>query len=221
MSHELRGGLTFLKGYVDLFLAGTLGPVNDRQRHALDVIARRTDTVVHLLDQMLSLERARAGHLELSSAIDLGEVVSHSAQSAAVNAEQVGIRVLLDAPECMLDQADPRRLIQVVDNLIGNAIKFSQTGDTVRVSLRDEGDRACVTVADQGLGVAPEDRERIFERFYRTREGVGRAAGSGLGLVIAKAIVEAHGGRIWVDSELGQGSSFHFTVPKRHPRSVA
>ncbi|MGQ9554301.1 MAG: sensor histidine kinase [Anaerolineae bacterium] len=214
MSHELRSGLTFIKGYVDLFLSNTLGPLTEKQRHALGVVARRTEAVVHLLDQMLSLERARAGHLELSQSVDVGEVVCHSAQSAAVAAEQAGVRLELDAPMCIVSKADPRRLIQVLDNLIGNAIKFSQPGGVVQVKLTDCGGTAEVTVADQGMGIAPEDRERIFERFYRTREGASRAAGSGLGLMIAKAIVEAHGGRIWVESDLGKGSTFHFTLPK-------
>lgn len=214
MSHELRGGLTFLKGYVDLLLGGALGAIGDRQRHALNVMARRTDTVVHLLDQMLSLERARAGHLELSPEIDLGELVGHSVQSASVTAERAGIQLLAETSACTMDQADPRRLIQVVDNLIGNAIKFSQRGGTVRVRVEDAGDCARVAVADQGVGIAAEDRERIFDRFYRTREGAGHAAGSGLGLVIAKAIVEAHGGRIWAESQgEGRGSTFYVLLP--------
>jgi signal transduction histidine kinase len=218
MSHELRSGMTFIKGYVDLFLGGVLGPLTEKQRHALGVMERRTEGVVHLLDQMLSLERARAGHLELSRAVDVGEVVRHSVQSAAVTAEQAGVRLKVEAPVCIVGQADSRRLIQVLDNLISNAVKFSQAGGVVQVRLAERDDLVEVTVSDDGVGIAPQDSERIFERFYRTREGVGLAAGSGLGLVITKAIVEAHGGRIWVESALGEGSTFHFTLPKENPQ---
>lgn len=220
MSHELRGGLTFVKGYVDLFLAGTLGPLQEAQVHALKVMERRTDAIIHLLDQMLSLERARAGHLELTDHVDLSEVVYHSVQSAAVSAKQAGVEVIVHAPDtCLLDKADSRRLIQVVDNLIGNAVKFSEPGDQVSVLLQDRGNCVELTVADEGVGISAEDLPHVFERCYRASQASGKAPGSGLGLAIARAIVEAHQGRIWVESEPGQGSVFHVSLPKTGPKS--
>ncbi|NPV07361.1 MAG: HAMP domain-containing histidine kinase [Anaerolineae bacterium] len=220
MSHELRGGLTFVKGYVDLFLAGTLGPLQERQEHALRVMERRTDAIIHLLDQMLSLERARAGHLELSSHVDLSEVVYHSVQSAAVDAKKAGVELRVQVPDtCLLEWADSRRLIQVVDNLTSNAIKFSEAGDRVLISLHDRGESLELTVADEGIGMSAEDVERVFQRFYRTSQAAGKAPGSGLGLAIARAIVEAHQGRIWVESTPGKGSTFHVSLPKAGPQS--
>jgi len=219
LAHELRSGLTFLRGYVDLFLAGTLGPISDKQRHALEVMARRTDAVLHLLDQMLSLERARAGHLELSPAVDIAEVVQHSVQSMRVAADQAGVQIEVQCPPCLLVEGDARRLLQVVDNLLSNAIKFSYPGIKVRIAVSDDGDEVGISVADEGVGIAPEEQQRIFERFYRSPRGSGKADGTGLGLVIVRAIVEAHGGRIWVESELGKGSTFHIALPKRQERA--
>lgn len=221
MSHELRSGLTFIKGYVDLFLGGSLGSVNDRQQHALQVMERRTDAVVHLLDQMLSLERARSGHLELNECVDVAEIVHHSVQNAGLAAEKGGVRLSALAEPTTVSLADPRRLLQVMDNLISNAIKFSYAGGSVVVRVRETIDDVIVSVKDDGVGIAPEDQERIFERFFRTRQGAERAAGTGLGLVITKAIIEAHGGHIWVESALGKGTAFIFSLPKAGPASVA
>ena len=216
MSHELRSGLTFIKGYVDLFVSGSLGPVNERQARALEVMARRTETIVHLLEQMLSLERARAGHLEISRMVDLCELVHHSVQSAALAAKEAGVSLDVQLPPSCLGDVDPRRLIQVMDNLLSNAIKFSDDGDTVRIGLEEKPDHVVISVADEGVGMSPEDRRRIFHRFYRTRHAAGHATGSGLGLVITKAIVEAHGGSIEVESALGQGTTFRVLLPKAY-----
>ena len=220
MSHELRGGLTFVRGYVDLFLAGTLGPLDQRQEHALRVIERRTDAIVSLLDQMLSLERARAGHLELSSDVDLSELVHHTVQGAAVVARQAGVALNVSAPEtCFMAKADCRRLGQALDNLIGNAIKFSEEGSEVAIRLEDGATAVSLSVEDQGIGIGPEDLEHVFERFYRSSEAANKSSGSGLGLVISRAIVEAHGGRIWAESVQGEGTTFHINLPKAGPSS--
>lgn len=215
MSHELRSGLTFVRGYVDLFLSGGLGPVNEKQAYALGVMSRRTDAIVHLLDQMLSLERAKAGHLERQDSVDLAELLHHVAETAQPAASQAGLTLRVEARPCCVEQADPRRLLQVVENLVSNAIKFSREGGVVSLACREEDNWVEVTVRDQGVGIAPEDREHVFERFYRGASGSGQASGSGLGLVIAKEIVEAHGGRIWVESELGKGSCFFVRLPRR------
>ncbi|MHB0876238.1 MAG: sensor histidine kinase [Anaerolineae bacterium] len=221
MSHELRSGLTFIRGYVDLFLGGSLGPINDRQQHALQVMERRTEGVVHLLDQMLSLERARSGHLELNECVDVSEIVHHSVQNAALAADKAGVRILAQAEPATVALADPRRLVQVMDNLVSNAIKFSYSGGSVVIKVTETDADVIVRVKDDGVGIAPEEQERVFERFYRTRQGADRAAGSGLGLVITKAIIEAHGGSIWVESALGKGTAFIFSLPKSGPTASA
>ncbi len=220
MSHELRGGLTFVRGYVDLFLAGTLGPLDERQEHALRVIERRTEAIVDLLDQMLSLERARAGHLELCSDVDLSELVHHTVQGAAVVAQQAGVALNVSAPDtCFVAKADSRRLGQALDNLVSNAIKFSDKGSEVSIRLLDGASTVSLSVEDHGIGISPEDLKHVFERFYRTNEATGKSSGSGLGLVISRAIVEAHGGSIWAESTLGAGTTFHISLPKAGPGS--
>lgn len=220
MSHELRGGLTFVRGYVDLFLAGTLGPLDERQEHALRVIERRTESIIGLLDQMLSLERARAGHLELCADVDLCELVHHSVQVASVVAEQAGVSLRAVAPDfCIMARADCRRIQQALDNLISNAVKFSEEGDEVTVRLTEARDSVMLTVEDNGIGMSTDDLDHIFERFYRGSHAVSKSSGSGLGLVICRAIVEAHGGRIWAESNLGDGTTFYIDLPKAGPNN--
>jgi len=214
VSHDLRGGLTFVRGYVDLLLDETLGPINEKQRKALEVVSRRTGSIIGLLDQMLTLERARAGHLERVNGVEVHELVQHCVQSAATMANEADVRLVVEAAPVQADGVDPQRLIQVLDNLISNAIKFSEPGGKVQVSLMGHEDSFEIVVADEGVGIAPEEQERIFERFYRAHATAEKATGSGLGLVIAKEIVEAHDGRIWVESALGKGSTFHVIIPR-------
>jgi len=129
-------------------------------------------------------------------------------------ANEADVRLVVEAAPVQADGVDPQRLIQVLDNLISNAIKFSEPGGKVQVSLVGHEDSFEIVVADEGVGIAPEEQERIFERFYRAHATAEKATGSGLGLVIAKEIVEAHDGRIWVESALGKGSTFHVIIPR-------
>ena len=127
-----------------------------------------------------------------------------------------GVRVELSAdPEIDPVEGDERRIRQVVFNLLANAVKFTPEGGAVDVSAARRNGEVRVSVSDTGPGVAPEDRERIFEEFQQTDVGVGVGEGTGLGLALSKRLVELHGGRIWVDSELGAGSTFVFTLPVR------
>jgi len=110
---------------------------------------------------------------------------------------------------------DKGRIGQVLDNLIGNSMKFSPDGGTITVALEDREDEVCVTVSDQGIGLAEDQRERIFDRFYQIDgSAIRRFGGTGLGLAIVKRIIDAHHGRVWVESELNKGSTFYFTLPK-------
>src|SRR4029079_8846601 len=128
-----------------------------------------------------------------------------------------GVRVAFAAdPEVDVVDGDERRIKQVIFNLLSNAVKFTPAGGEVDVSATRVNGEVRVSVADTGPGIAPEDRERIFEEFQQSETGVGQREGTGLGLALSKRLVELHGGRIWVDSALGQGSTFVFTLPSTH-----
>jgi signal transduction histidine kinase len=214
MSHELRTPLTFIKGYVELLLAGTLGDLTAIQRGRLQIVAERTDLLIKLVNDILALQTIERGGVQLA-VVSLEEVAHSEVRSARAMAQQEGLYLIEDyEPDLRPVLGDPERLGRVFVNLIGNAIKFSSTGGTFTVRLRNADDSVQAQVIDQGIGIAEDQLDRIFERFYQVDGSTKRTfGGTGLGLAIVKEIVDAHGGRITVASELGVGSIFTFVIP--------
>jgi signal transduction histidine kinase len=214
MSHELRTPLTFVKGYVELFLAGALGELTDTQRDRMQIVAGRTDRVIQLVNEILVLQQVERGDLILS-VISLEEIAHSEVRSARAVAEQEGLTLIEDY-ELGLKPVlgDRERLDRVFANLIQNAIKFTPDGGSITVCLRNDGDFVRADVIDQGIGIAEDQLERIFERFYQVDgSSKRRFGGTGLGLAIVKEIIDAHGGEITVSSEVGIGSTFSFGIP--------
>jgi signal transduction histidine kinase len=223
-SHELRTPLTFIKAYVELLLNGTLGPLNERQRESLTVVSEWTNNVVNLVDSILTVQRVERGELDFAL-VDLSRIALASLQSAEAKAQQAGISLVQDiAPDLAQVWGDRARLEQVLVNLIGNAIKFSPGGGVITVRLRNEtapplsADNGTsfvrADVIDEGIGIAQDQLAKIFDRFYQVDGSSKRHfGGTGLGLAIVKETVEAHGGTVSVDSELGVGSSFSIRLP--------
>jgi PAS domain S-box-containing protein len=218
VSHELRTPLTSIRGYVEFLedrIGGPLTPMQDEFVHHITVGTRR---LTRLVDDLLDFARLEAGSFRLArETVDASALVDDvltSLQPQAV-AMQVAMTVSLPPAEVSLC-ADPQRVEQVLTNLIHNALKFTPAGGHVAVSLRVEGDQALIEVTDTGVGIAPEHQGHIFDKFFQVSHaspsGVG---GSGLGLFIAKSLVEAHGGRIGLESAPGRGSRFWFTLPHR------
>ncbi|MDB4968754.1 MAG: domain S-box [Myxococcales bacterium] len=217
VSHELRTPLVSIKGYNDLLLRGTLGPINARQRRGLEIAAANTQRLVELIETLLDLARREEGRLELAvSRFDLRDAVS--AAAAAVG-ERLATRSLplhldlgIDALPVMGDRA---RLEQVFRALIGNAEKFTeQPGGAIEVYARRRDDRVEVSVADRGIGIPVDARARIFDRFYQVdASSTRRFGGAGLGLALAKELVTLHDGEIGVDSVEGRGSTFTVRLP--------
>ncbi|MBN1286745.1 MAG: GAF domain-containing protein [Anaerolineae bacterium] len=214
VSHDMRSPLTFLKGYIGLFLDRALGPVTEAQADALGVILEKTDAVGRLIDDIMNMERITPDSLQ-KDVYDLNELAARAVADAnfALGSRQLTIRSALPGYANPV-YADRVRINQVLTNLISNAVKYTPDGGSITVSLsraHPDAEVVALTVQDTGIGIAPEAQKRVFERFYRGDKTVKDS--TGLGLSIAKRIVEAHGGKIWLESRLGAGSAFTFTLP--------
>ncbi|MGE0544828.1 MAG: ATP-binding protein [Dehalococcoidia bacterium] len=213
VSHELRSPLTAIKGYVDSLLDG--GPWDEAtEREFLDIIAASAEKLAVLVDNLLDAAKLEAGVLRMEMEPVRVERIAQQVlehRRRLVPSHELRLEVDDNLP---LAEADPVRLEQILVNLVDNAIKYSPAGGPVTVRITG-GDSITVRVSDQGVGIAPEDAERLFERFFRVDNGLARSTkGVGLGLYICKSLIEGHGGRIWVESTPGRGSTFAFTLPR-------
>ena len=214
ISHELRTPLTFIKGYVELLNECSLGPLNTQQMDALRVVSERTAVVVRLVGDIITLQRSEVGEFNFEP-VQLREVVSLAVEGARVSADKAQVRlkyhVPLTLPRVMMDRD---RILQVFDNLLGNAIKFSPRGSEVMIRVTAEPGQVLISVQDHGIGIPEDKLDKIFDRFFQVDGSMTRRyGGTGLGLAIVKKIVEAHDGKVSVRSELNKGSTFYFTLP--------
>jgi signal transduction histidine kinase len=212
VSHELRTPLTSISGYVELLLEDE----PDETRHAhLAVVERNADRLLGLVSDLLFSARLQGGRLELDrEPVDLCAVAREALESARPRADAAGVTLRDDLQKVRPVQGEAVRLAQLVDNLVSNAIKFTPAGGRVTVCVEQAGADARLTVSDTGIGIPEPERERLFERFFRSQTAMERQIqGTGLGLYISKAIVEAHGGRIGVETEEGRGTTFVVELP--------
>jgi signal transduction histidine kinase len=217
MSHELRTPLNAIIGFSQVLRERMFGEVNEKQEEYLDDILSSGNHLLSLIDDILDLSKVEAGQVELEvSAFSLREALERGVVMVRERAMQEGVQVAL-TPVTDVDvvTGDERRIRQVIFNLLSNAVKFTPAGGAVDVRATRVDGEVRVSVADTGPGIAAEDHERIFEEFQQTEAGVEQREGTGLGLALSKRLVELHGGRIWVDSEPGKGSTFVFTLPAR------
>ena len=219
VSHELRTPLLFIRGYIELLREGGLGELNPEQQEKLDIVTRKTQLLADLVRDIVSLQRGRP-RVEEMQEISLSQLARQATLSAEAMAQELGIQISLELPDRDLRiRGVPRRLEEVFDNLLSNALKFSPEGGEIKVQAQMKNGVVEVSIADEGIGVPPEEQERIFERFYQVDSSTTRRfEGTGLGLSIVKQIVEGHSGQVWVASPTsndtsGRGSTFHFTVP--------
>ena len=217
VSHELRTPLNSINGFLEIVLESPVGPLNERQREFLNYARVSTQQLTTLVEDILFISKADSGQFTLRlEQVDVPKLVAQVAQTLQPAADRAQVVLAIELPETLPSlHADGLRVQQVLSNLLGNAIKFSPPDGTVTVSaaMRDEG-TLTFSVSDQGRGVELEDHARIFDRFYQSESSVrNRAGGYGLGLSIAKLIVEQHNGRIWVESAPGEGATFSFTLP--------
>ena len=215
-AHELRNPLTAILGYVELLLDEGFGPLLDQQREFVGIVHRAGRRLLDITNDLLDVTRIEVGRIELVlQPTDLGALVSRVIAEYNVQreekAQQLDLHVVPDLPAGLCDET---RTAQVVGNLFSNAVKYTGEGGqiTVRVDRAAQEGYLLVSVADTGMGISAEDQTKLFSRFFRTdgarTSGVG---GTGLGLYVTRSLVELHGGRIWLESEVGKGSTFYVT----------
>ena len=212
VSHEFRTALTGIQGFSELIRDGGLEP--DEVRAYGGYIFNDAERVNRLIGDMLDLDRMESGRMSMRATdVDVNDLLMEAISRAAPSAVSVEFKSDLD-PRLPVVTGDRDRLIQVISNLVNNAVKYSPEGGTVTLSSRVEGQFGLVSVSDTGIGIPQDEISHVFERFRRVRSGAAQSIpGTGLGLTIVKQIVEMHGGKIWVESAVGHGSSFHFTIP--------
>jgi GAF domain-containing protein/signal transduction histidine kinase len=215
-AHELRAPMTSIKGYSDMLLLGLAGEHDRRQKQFLDTIKANVNRVMEMINEFSEISRLEAGALKLDvKPLHIDDLVSEVVLSLRpeIEAKEVNLTVEVppDLPEVWGDRS---RIIQVLTNLVTNAYKYTLEGGEITITAQWVDDSVQMDVSDTGIGIAPQDLEKLFTRFFRAdHPEVRRVAGTGLGLSITKSIVEMHGGHIWVESQLGEGSTFSFTLP--------
>jgi CheY-like chemotaxis protein len=215
MSHELRTPLNAVIGFSEVLLDKLFGDVNARQQEYLEDIRSSGLHLLELLNEILDLSKVEAGRMELEPApFSVLDALRHTVSLVRERAAQHGITLDLSVEDEVGEiDSDQLRFKQVVLNLVSNAVKFTPDGGHVSVAAAMTGDDLRVSVTDTGVGVRPEDRERIFESFQQGRRGPAKEEGTGLGLTLCRRIVELLGGRMWLDTSVGSGSTFGFAIP--------
>ena len=242
VSHELKTPLTSMKEAVELLLEEAVGPLNAKQSHLLSINAQGIQKLAHFIDEILNLTRMEGGMLDIYRTwVDFQELLEERLMPFRLLAEKrhLGLSANYHPQPTPAIYADAERMKQVLDNLLDNAIRFTPSGGQVSVHVeflekglpapkaREEEGREIsgaglvVRVSDTGEGIAWAERKRVFDKFYQIRRKSSRGSGSGLGLSIAKHIVEAHGGSIWVEDSLPRGAAFVFTLPQEITQQAA
>lgn len=221
LAHEMRTPLTSIKGYSTALLMSDIQFAPQTQREFLSIIDQECDTLQDLIHDLLESSVIDAGLLKLEPQPVLLPRLAHQAVDDIAHRGQNCRFMVNFPPHFPVIDADPHRIKQVLYNLLDNAIKYSPQGGLIVIRGEVQNRQVVVSVSDQGMGIAPEDLHHLFEKFFRARAGQTRhVIGSGLGLPIARTIIESHGGQIWAESQVGQGSTFYFALPIPDPTTA-
>jgi signal transduction histidine kinase len=223
MSHELRTPLNAIIGFSEVLLERFFGDINEKQDDYLKDIHSSGKHLLSLINDILDLSKIEAGRMEIEpSSFDVSSALSNALTLIRERAQRHGIVVGQDVdPQLGEIYADERKFKQILLNLLTNAVKFTPDGGQISVAARKDDSQAVIAVRDTGIGIAPEDQAAVFEEFRQVGHDYTRKAeGTGLGLALTRRFVELHGGRIWVDSELGKGSTFTFTIPLQSDKAA-
>jgi signal transduction histidine kinase len=212
IAHELRTPLSVMRGNLEAILDGVFEPTEEN----ISSIHKETVLLTRLVDDLQELALAEAGELRIErESTDLRALIERTVRSVSPQADRDNLTIVKDLPDDLPSvSVDPQRIGQVMFNLLDNALRHSPQGGTVTVKAREQEGALQVDVTDQGPGLSDEELSLVFERFYRGDKARARATGgAGLGLTIVKQLVEAHGGRVWAESEAGKGATFSLTLP--------
>jgi len=220
VTHELRSPLTSLRMYIDLFLKGAAGELNEKAKKFLTIMNGSNKRLSRFIDDLLDMAKIERGKMEVKKEpLEILPIVSEIAQLMKPQSDEKNIEMTMDVPDNLpLVLIDGDRTRQIITNLLSNAIKFTPEKGKISVKIQDEKEHIQVSINDTGIGIPPEQIGKIFDKFEQVkeiREKIKGPKGTGLGLAIVKSLVEAQGGRIWVESEVGKGSTFYFTLPKQ------
>jgi PAS domain S-box-containing protein len=216
VSHELRTPLATISNVLSNALAGVWGELNDKARDELRTGHTNVKRLAGMVDNLLDISRIRSGRISLDkSQVDMPSLIRSVTKSVKARADEAGVALTMSHdPDLELIYCDPEKIVRVVTNLVGNALKFTEEGGTISIAIRNGPEDVQISVSDTGGGISKKNQQRIFERFQQgDRADGGQEKGTGLGLAIAKELVEFHGGTIKLQSELGKGSTFSFTLP--------
>jgi PAS domain S-box-containing protein len=212
VSHDLRSPLTAILGYVDLL--DRVGPVNDQQRDFIHRVQNSVQSITSLVNDLLELGRIEAGFDTQREVVSLDGILRSALETMGGQILEKKLNLNVDLPTEMPPvRGNPIRLRQMLDNLIGNAIKYTPESGDISISVELQKDQDILRISDSGPGIPPADQPHIFEKFYRASNVPKGVGGSGLGLAIVKSIIDNHQGRIWVDSQLGNGTTFTVVLP--------
>lgn len=218
-SHELRTPLTSMKGYLSVFMEENKGKFNPDQNDLLERMAISTQQLVDLVTNLLNVSKVERGAFTVNlSPVDWQKVVVTSVDESRLYANQKNITLELIPPQTPIPQvmADNIRIMEVINNLVNNAINYTRQGGWVKVNVKVEGDHVVTSVSDNGVGIPPEAMAHLFTKFFRAAGSLDKSSnskGTGLGLYLSKSIIDLHRGKIWVESKAGIGSTFFFTLP--------
>ncbi len=223
MSHELRTPLNSIIGFADVLLEGLDGELNERMEEDVRLIRESGAHLRNLIGDILDMSKIEAGRMELRyEEVDMPQLAKDIIATAQPLAHEKNLALISNiSPEVDKVEADRTRLRQIMWNIVGNAIKFTEKGSVTISMSMTTNDELLVAIKDTGIGIKPEHRDLVFEQFRQIDSGLNRAAGgTGLGMPITKNLVELHGGKIWIESEVGKGTTFFFTVPKTRPAGL-
>ncbi len=222
VSHELRTPLVMIYGFSEALEHGELGELTEGQQRVVQIMTRQGERLRFMVDRLITLQTFEAKSLQRAR-LDLSQWLPEVLQVWEVRAAQAGLSLQVQTPPTLTVMADRNFLEHVVTNLLDNAIKFTPQGGRVQARVQAEGSEAVIAVLDSGVGIPPDKLEQVFDRFYQVDSGGARRyGGMGIGLALCRAIVEAHGGRIWAESgEPGQGTTFFVALSLAEPVEVA
>jgi len=216
VGHELRTPLTLIRTTIDLLNEGDAGALNETQTRIVEVLHANTDRLMALISDLLDMSALDSGRMQIQpEMIDIVAVVSDAVEEAQPAAQAKDHRLSAHMPDRLPVLADRKRILQVLANLVNNALKYTPPGGNIEVSVERRDPWVEVRVRDDGIGIPPEEQAQLFEKFFRTTTGRRTTGGTGLGLAIARSLIDLHGGNIWVESNGQSGSTFVFTLPTR------